>query len=341
MEWLNPIAHFAWPFVIGAGVLGIMARRWMRRDRRRFASAKMVDRLADRTDERRRTRSVLVLTALVLLTISLAGPRIGSTPREVSRSGLDLVIALDVSDSMLAQDVAPSRLERARHELRQMTEQLQGDRVALVTFAGDAFVQMPLTRDRSAFRMFLDVASSDQIPTPGTDFLAMLTVVQQAFARSDDADDRSRVVLVVSDGENHVDGISSVVRDMRANGLEVFTLGIGGREGARIPTRSATGQVSYRHDRQGETVRTRLEDEVLREMSGPDRFYEIGRSINTFTEFPAALDRLQRTDIDSMMFEDYNEWFQWPLLLALVLLVGERSLMLRRREPDANVVETE
>ena len=338
MEWLNPTAHFLWPIVLAVGAIGIAAHIWLGRDRRRFATEEIVERLSGRTDDQRnRIRSILMTAALILTTIALAGPRFGSTPREVSRTGLDLVIALDVSASMMAEDVAPSRIDRARHELKLMVNQLEGDRVALVTFAGDAFLQMPLTTDRTAFQMFLDVASSDQIPTPGTDFQAMLAVAQQAFAQSEDAADRSRVLLIASDGENHVDGISTIARDLRNSGIEIFTLGIGGREGARIPVRTASGRVEYRTNSGGEVVHTRLEDAMLRSLSGPDGYYEIGRSTNTFTSFPDALDRLQRTEIGAAVFDEYDEWYQWPLGLALILIALEGIVRMRRKDPHAEI----
>lgn len=333
MEWLNPIAHIAWIGVAGVVVLFVAARAWQRRDRQRFGTADTTDRLADEGDDRRRrVRSAMIVISIATLTIALAGPRFGSTPKEVTRSGLDLVIALDVSASMLAEDVAPSRIDRARHELKRLADRLHGDRIALVTFAGDAFLQMPLSTDRSAFRMFIDIASSDQIPTPGTDFLAMLAVSQRAFAPSEENDDRSRVLLIVSDGENHVDGVDTAIRDLKSAGVEIFTVGVGGREGARIPIRTANGSIEYRRDRNGEFVRTHLQDELLRHISGPDRFYEIGRSTNSFDAFPTALDRLQRTEIDTAMFEDYDEWYQWPLLITLMLLILEQAIPARRRE---------
>lgn len=332
MEWLHPIAHYAWIGVAAIVALFVLARRRHRRDRSRFGSEETVNRLVDGDENRRhRLREALIVAGVAMLTLALAGPRFGSTPREVTRSGLDLVIALDVSASMLAEDVAPSRIDRMRHELKKLADQLPGDRLALVTFAGDAFLQMPLTSDRSAFRMFIDIASSDQIPTPGTDFLAMLGVSHRAFARTDFNADRSRVLLIVSDGENHVDGVDAAVRELKNDGIEIFTLGVGGREGARIPARTAGGGMDYRRDRSGEYVRTRLQDEVLRRISGADRYFEIGRSTTTFEEFPRALERLQRTEVETAMFEDYDEWYQWPLLVGLLLLGLERVIPGRSR----------
>lgn len=341
MEWLNPIAHVAWIGVAFVALLIFRSRIRRRRDRDRFGTSDTVERLAEFADHRRRrVRSGLLVAGVAFLALALAGPRFGSSPREVSRAGLDLVVALDVSASMLAEDVAPSRLERARHELKQMADQLHGDRLALVTFAGDAFIQMPLSSDRNAFHMFLDVASPDQIPTPGTDFTAMLSMARRAFAQQEVEDDRSRVLLVVSDGENHAGGLDAALRELRDAGITTFAVGVGERNGARIPLRTTARGTEYRRDRRGEIVRTRLEDDVLRQISGNDRYYEIGRSSNTFGGFQGAIERLQRAEIEATVYEDYDERFQWPLLIALVLLFAERAIPERKQVPQTRVEQT-
>lgn len=192
---------------------------------------------------------------------------------------------------------------------------------------------MPLSTDRNAFRLFLDIASPDQIPTPGTDFNAMLSMAQRAFAQHEVTDDRSRILLVVSDGENHARGFEGALRELRNAGVTLFSVGVGEREGARIPLRTTARGIEYRRDSRGEIVRTRLEDDVLRQISGDDRYYEIGRARNSFSGFSDALERLQRAEMETTVYEDYEERYQWPLLLALILLLAERAIPERKHGP--------
>lgn len=332
MEWLHPYAHVAWLGVALVALMLAYAVRSTRREREVFAQPGLLERLvAGEAPAGGRLRQAALIAAAAALVVALAGPRFGTTPKEITTRGLDLVIALDLSASMLAEDIAPSRLERARMELQRLVERLEGDRVALVTFAGDAFLQMPLTTDRSAFRQFLEAASPDQIPTPGTDFGNMLLAAQSAF--SDDADEaqRSRAILIVSDGENHTPDLSTELRRMERVGIAVFALGIGDDAGARIPVRRSAG-IDYRRDQSGEIVLTRLERESLQRLATPERYFEVGLSRSTLDQFFPALDRLQRTSLQTTIYDDYVERYQWPLMLALILLGMEALLSARRHE---------
>ncbi|MFW5973197.1 MAG: VWA domain-containing protein [Bacteroidota bacterium] len=328
MQWLNPFGHLAWIAVAAIILLLMHSAARSRRDRRRFGALGAIERLTDRIDKgRRRIRNLMLVIGAGALVMALAGPRFGDNPREVECRGLDLVVALDVSTSMLADDIAPSRLERAKYELVRAVEQLSGDRVGLVVFAGDAFVQMPLTTDRNAFRLFLDVASPDQMPTQGTDFQGMLQTVGRLFASDPVESDRTRVLLIVSDGESHGSAVDVAMHELRRNGTEIFSVGIGERTGSRIPSEN---EGDFWRDRSGAIVTTRLEDEALIRMSGPDRYFEIGRASSTFHEFLPGLDRLQRSTLDSVIYEDYHERYQWPLVVAIFLLLAERFVPERR-----------
>jgi len=336
VEWLHPYSHFAW---IGVAIVALMlahAVKSTRRDRDAFARPGVLERLLSGSGEANgRFRQISLIVAAAALAVALAGPRFGTSPREVSSRGLDLVIALDLSASMLAEDIAPNRLERARLELLRLVDRLEGDRVALVTFAGDAFLQMPLTTDRSAFRQFLDAASPEQIPTPGTDYGNMLLAAQRAFTDDADGADRSRAILIVSDGENHTADLSTELRRMERVGIAVFAIGIGDDAGARIPMRRAGGVVEYRRDRSGEVVLTRLERESLQRLAAPDHYFEIGISRSTVDQFLPTLNQLQRTSLQTTTYEDYIERYQWPLMLALILLGMEAFAGPRRRRGES------
>jgi Ca-activated chloride channel homolog len=274
-----------------------------------------------------------VAAGIGLLAVSLAGPRIGTKVREVKREGIDLVIALDVSHSMLAEDVAPNRLIRAKNEIKRLLDDLRGDRVGLVIFAGDAFIQCPLTTDYGALRLFLDVADPMMIPTPGTDFGPALRRAIQAFEASDaNAPDkaRTRAILFVSDGEDHTSNVSSLLAEARREGVVVMAAGVGETAGVPIPVIQDGRRVGFRQDREGRIVSTRLEEDALQALAAGGGYFRIARTSSTLPEITSTLARFEKTEFASDQFEEYNEQFQWPLALALLFLLGERLVGDRR-----------
>ena len=278
----------------------------------------------------RRWQAALLTVGLTLLIGAAAGPRYGTALREAQQESLDLVVALDVSASMRAEDIAPDRLQRAKLAITRLAEQRRSDRMGLVVFAGDAFVQCPLTSDRAAFRLFLDAAGPDLIPTPGTDFGRALTVAGQAFAEDDGepGPPRSRAVLVVSDGEDHEGGLSSAIDALEDEGVALLAAGVGTDAGGPIPVYRGGQIVEYKMSA-GERVITTLEEGVLREIAGRGGFVRIGTQDDGVAALSDRLDRLERTVGATEQFEAYAERFQWPLTLGLLFLFAERLLALR------------
>lgn len=292
----------------------------------------------------RRWRAACVAVALGALVVALAGPRYGTTLREARQESLDLVFALDVSASMLAEDVAPSRLERARLAVARLADggarladggaERQGDRLGLVVFAGDAFLQCPLTTDRAAFRLFLDAAAPDLIATPGSDFARALFTARQAFT-DEEADGaagppRTRVVVVVSDGENHEGGLEDAVAALRGDGIVLLAAGVGTERGGPVPLWSGGRRTGYKTDATGARVVTRREEGVLRQIAGSDALVRLPE--DGTAALAARLDRLERAVVGTEQYEAYAERYQWPLALAVLLLLAERVLALRRVE---------
>ena len=244
----------------------------------------------------------------------------------MEREGIDLVIALDVSLSMKAEDVAPNRLERARNEIKKLLDNLHGDRVGLVLFAGDAFIQTPLTTDYGAVRLFLDVADPSLIPTPGTDFGEALKIAMRAFKapHAEGSDEpRTRALLFVSDGENHVADINEILREARTEAIVMFAAGVGETDGVPIPVYRGARQVDFKRDQAGRVVTTRLEEDALQELASDGTYFRIARTSSSLSSLTAALERLDRTSFGAEEFEEYQEQFQWPLGLGLLLLVLE------------------
>ncbi|OZC03671.1 VWA domain-containing protein [Rubricoccus marinus] len=277
---------------------------------------------------RRVVGAALVTGAVACVVIALSGPRFGRTLRETTQESLDLMVALDVSQSMEAEDVAPSRLQRAKLEIQRIVEERPGARVGLVVFAGEAFLQCPLTTDRSAFRLFLDAAEPSLVPLQGTDLGAALDVTRAAFEEAAEAD-RPRAVLVVSDGEAHEGSGASGADALRESGAELFAIGVGTDDGGKIPLRRQGAIVGYKTDREGAEVTTRYEDASLRAVAGRGSVFRLGRRGSVAADVDRRLDGLDRAVAGGERYETYAERYQWPLALALLLLLTERALWLR------------
>jgi Ca-activated chloride channel family protein len=340
MEFLHP--YFAWALVAVPGVVYLFWRAARERQASldRFGNAALVQQLAPIAPRwRRRLKSALAVLAIVGLGLSLMGPRFGTQLRTVERRGVDLVVALDVSTSMQAQDVAPSRLKRAKEEIRDLAVELRGDRVGLVLFAGTGFVQCPLTTDYDALRLFLDVAGPDQIPVPGTNFEAAFDAATDAFdaarppsdstARSDEQ--RAQVLLVLSDGENHVGDLGALKQRARANNITLFAAGIGTADGARIPVYENGRQTGVKRDEQGNVVRTRLDEAALTSLAENGAYFRVGSTSSALADLPIALRQLQTSTMAKERFADYAEMYQWPLAAALLLLLVEAFIPVRSR----------
>jgi len=341
MDWLHP--QYFWLLVLVPITAGLFVYATLIRQRLAdlFGDREMVTRLSSAiSPRRRRWKALMTTTAVLFLVLAALGPRFGTRIREVQREGIDLIIALDVSASMMAEDVAPNRLERAKNEIRKVLDELTGDRVGLVTFAGDAFIQCPLTTDYSAVRLFLDVADPSLIPTPGTDFGAALKMAMKAFrapARDADGEVRTRAILFVSDGENHVAELESILEGARDENIVLFSAGVGETVGTPIPVYSNGRRVDYKKDRSGQIVTTKLEEEALQNLAKDGAYFRIARTSSSLTKITAALDRLDKSAFGAEEFEEYDEKYQWPLFIGLFLLFADRLMPDRSRRQGRGI----
>ena len=283
----------------------------------------------------RAAKSVLVLAAFALLVLALARPQFGTRVETVRSEGQDVMVALDVSRSMLAEDVAPNRLERARLEIMRILQRLDGDRIGLVAFAGNAFVQSPLTVDYGAAALFLNAMDPDLIPIQGTNLGEALTVALDAF---EEGTRDSRVLIVVTDGEDHEGEIEEALERALDEGVQIHTVGIGSLEGVPIPEFDASGVRSgFIREESGSVVTTRLDEATLErvaEVTGGRYFSALGPSAN-LDPLVEEITGGEGRELEAREITQFDEQFQVFLGLAVVLLLAEGLIPERRRKKEA------
>lgn len=324
-EWLWALA--ALPAITALAWLGLTKSE---KALRMFVSETLARRLVDVDIAGARKRRALVLAcAAALMILSLARPQYGIKPVQVKRAGIDIMILLDTSKSMAARDIKPSRMERAKNEIKKLISALEGNRMGLIAFAGASFVECPLTLDAGAVRMFLDSMDVGVIPAPGTNIAAALSDAVKAFSTSDA---KTKAVILLTDGESLEGDAESAAKRTADAGLTIFTIGIGSEAGAPIPELDENGEISgYKTDEKGETVLTRLDVETLRRLGdiGGGKFYASRQGTLDLSGLVNALEKMEKTDITSREFSEYKDRYQ-PLALAALCLLALEYFLSRR-----------
>ncbi len=264
----------------------------------------------------------LLAVAVGLLSFGLANLQYGSKEQEVKQKGVDVVIALDLSKSMLTEDVEPSRLQKAKYFIRQVLNKLVNDRVGLIVFAGNAYLQMPLTVDYSAANLFLNTVSTEMVPTQGTAIGDAVELSMEAF---DENQEQHQAVVIISDGENHSGDALKAVKKANNKGVTVHTIGVGTKEGAPIPLKEGGNQVDFVRNKKGEVVVSQLNENILQQIAekGDGVYLPLKNNRQTVKAFDKALNQMEQRKIDKKVYTDYSDQFQYFLAGALVLLLLE------------------
>lgn len=270
----------------------------------------------------------LNLIVLALLIVALARPQYGAKEQTVKRQGIEVIFALDISNSMLAEDVAPNRLERAKQVLSKLIDQMQDDKVGMVVFAGDAFIQLPITCDYISAKMFLQNISPDLIKTQGTAIGSALQTSVRAFGGESDA---SRVIILITDGENHEDNAQNIAEQVKAQGIQIIVAGIGKPEGSPIPV---PGTNNFRKDRNGNVVVSKLNEDMCREIAkaGGGIYVRCDNTNTAMRTIQKEIDTLAKSEIETKIYTDYNEQYQSFVLLALFLLLVDFFIFNRKNK---------
>lgn len=325
----------------------ILRSRYKRKQLLQFADSAMLGRLMPYVSRRRPIiKLTLFCLALSFTIVALANPLAGSVIAEGEQSGIDMAVCIDVSNSMLAQDIKPNRLERSKQLVRNLMNQLGGDRVSLVVFAGTSYIQMPLTNDYGATKMFLDQISTDLISRQGTAIgdaieRGMATLGYGEGGNSEQAQwepNKSRAIVLISDGENHEDNALEAARKAAEQGIMVCTIGIGSPQGSQIPITNQRGQITdWRKDSEGRIVTTRLNEDMLRDVASEGNgIYVHANNSNAVDDVVKHLSSLDKEKFGATHFAAYESQFQYPLAAALICLLAE-LFILERRNPKINI----
>ncbi|MBL4653591.1 MAG: VWA domain-containing protein [Flavobacteriales bacterium] len=300
--------------------------KWRKSAIQNFGDSRLVDQLIPlRSALRNRIKIVLWSIAFVSLIIGLANPQIGSKVQEVKREGIDIMIALDLSNSMLAEDLSPNRLERSKRAIHQFIGELKSDRLGIIVFGGQAYVQLPITTDYAAAKLFLSTINTDIIPTQGTAIGAAIDLAMESF---DMESTTNKSIVVISDGENHEDDAVESAKTANELGIIVHTIGVGSPQGAPIPIYRGKQQNGYRKDKDGSTIMTQLNEEMLQEiaMNGDGVYVHATNSQGGLEQILDEINKMEKVEFGTKVFTDYEDRFQYFIGSSIILLLLEQII---------------
>lgn len=302
-------------------ILFLLVLVWKKRTRKKFANTELLKRLTpNRSSNKGVIKLIVLIIGLALLIVGLVNPKIGTKLETVKREGVDIVFAVDVSKSMLAEDIAPNRIEKAKRLVSEIINQLASDRIGIIAYAGQAYPQLPITTDYSAAKMFLQGMNTDMLTSQGT---AIDQAIELATTYYDDAEQTNRVLFIISDGEDHSEGSTlDAVEDAVNEGITIYTIGVGKEKGAPIPIKRNGILESLKKDNQGETVITKLNKEVLIDIASEGNGgYIDGSNTEAAVEFiKNELLQMDKKEFEAKQFAEYKDQFQWFIGAALLLL---------------------
>ncbi|MCK5442966.1 MAG: VWA domain-containing protein [Maribacter sp.] len=302
-------------------VLFVLLQIWKKRTQKKFADLSLLKRLTPNRSSFKSTLKLLFfLLGLAFLTLGLVNPKIGTKLETVKREGVDIVFAVDVSKSMLAEDIAPNRLEKAKRLVSEIINQLASDRIGIIAYAGQAFPQLPITTDYGAAKMFLQNMNTDMLTSQGT---AINEAIELATTYYDDEDQTNRVLFIVSDGEDHSGGTTlKAVEEAIDVGIQIFTIGVGRSKGAPIPIKRNGVVESLKKDRQGEVVITKLNEAVLQDIAneGDGEYIDGSNTSDAVKQIKDILIQMDKTEFEAKQFAEYKDQFQWFLGAGLLFL---------------------
>lgn len=312
-------------------IIALVNLLWRKKVQQKFADSSLFKQLAPNTSTFKPiAKLVLVCLALAMLTIALVNPKMGNKLETVKREGVDLVFAIDVSKSMLAEDIAPNRLKKSQQLVSQIINNLAGDRIGIIAYAGSAFPQLPITTDYASGKMFLQALNTDMVSSQGT---AITDAIKLAKTYYNDAEQTNRVLVLVSDGEDHDSGdVSDIAEEAAKEGIKIITIGVGTEKGGPIPIKKNGIVQNYKKDRSGETVITKLQPKTLQDISAEANgaYIDGSNTKQAVDQILNLLRNMEKKEFESKQFADYKDQFQWFLGGALLLIFLNIFVLERR-----------
>jgi Ca-activated chloride channel family protein len=310
-------------------IFWIMAR-WRKKALLSFGELAVIQQLyPDFSRSKRIWKFILYLLAFTFLILGIVNPQVGTRLEEVKRKGADLMICLDVSNSMKAEDLLPNRLEKAKQSISKLIDKLDGDRIGIIVFGGEAYVQLPITTDYSAAKMFLESINTDMIPTQGTAIGKAIEMAMESFGKDEG---KNKAIVIITDGENHEDDAIKAAEDAAEKQITIHTIGMGSSEGTPIPLYKGNVREGFRKDKEGNTIVTKLDEKMLQDISaaGNGIYVRASNSDAGLNNVLDALDKLEKKQFESKMYSDYEDRFQWFIAIAFLLLLIETFLTERK-----------
>jgi Ca-activated chloride channel family protein len=341
------IAQIDFIYVLAALIPLLLVFFWLifrmkRRAMQRFGNLALLQKLSlSFSPRKQRWKVALFVLAIFFLLFSLARPQLGTKLTLMKREGVDIVIAMDCSLSMLAEDFKPNRLEKAKQEVNGLIARMQGDRVGLVAFAGVAFVQCPLTIDYSAAQMFLDIIDVNLIPQAGTAIGDAIRVSTKTFSQKER---KYKVLILLTDGEDHDSDPLKAAEEAAREGIRIYTIGIGSTQGEPIPTRNERGEVTgFKKDEEGNVVVSKLDETTLQKiaLTTGGKYYHASSGEMELDKIYDDISKMEKKELEGKLMVQYEDRYQYFLFISIVLLVAEFMISERRGKKAVNKLKSE
>ncbi len=301
--------------------------KWKNGALARFGDLDLIEKLSRSTSRARQVvKAALIIICILFITLALARPQIGTRLEEVKREGVDIIVALDVSLSMLAEDIKPNRLEKAKHEISAFIDLLEGDRIGLIAFAGEAFIQCPLTLDYGASKTFLQIMDPSLIPEPGTNLGDAITLAMKSFETQER---KYKVMVLITDGEDHGEDALKLSEAADREGVVIYTVGIGSPKGVPIPLYDDRGiHKGFKKDRKGEVITTKLDQLTLEKiaLTTGGKYYQSSTGETKLEDIYKEIAKMEKKELASMKFAKFEDRFQYLLIFAIIILMVELLL---------------
>lgn len=307
-------------------IVFLLVLKWKKKKQKEFGAIEMVQKMSPENSVLKQwIKFILYTTAAGLIIIALVNPKIGTSIKKENREGVDIVFAIDISKSMLAEDIAPSRLSKSKQLVSQIINQLKSDRIGIVAYAGSAFPLLPLTTDFSSAKMYMQSLNTSMVSSQGTALDDALNIANTFFAQDKS---KNKLIVMITDGEDHSENLANALQNIKDNNIKIVTIGVGTEKGANIPIKTSNG-VELKKDNQGIIVVTKLNKQVLeniaKETNGGYVDGTITKKVVKFVE--NALDNVEKKEFESKKTAHYQSQFQWFLGLALILLLIDSFLL--------------